>query len=145
MSEDVPWMQIYGQTYWHQPAKIYGNDLALKVLRNALNKAIETGKAEIVAFASDGEGYELSIHSVSQEELDQLPLHYTQQVGRGQWNDGYDYAAKQYLPMIRDLQERLRKLEGKPLRKDKLLQAAEEIGERFVDAWNRATTSKDKG
>ena len=126
MGEDVAWMQIYGQTYWHQPAKIYGDLIALAALRDAIGKAIEAGQAEITAFSSDGEGYELSIYLASYEELDQLPNHYTHELGRTQWDDGYNYASKQYLPMIHSLQERLRKLEGKPLRKDKLMQTAEE-------------------
>jgi len=126
MGEDVAWMQVYGQTFWHQPAKIYGNGIALTALRDALNKALEEKSAELVAFSSDGEGYTLSIHLVSTEELDALPHHYVAQIGKTQWDDGYNYASKQYLPMIHSLQERLRKLEGKPLRKDKLMQTAEE-------------------
>ena len=126
MDEDVAWMQVYGQTYWHQSAKIYGDLIALAALRDAISKAIEAGKAEIIAFSSDGEGYELSIHLASDLEFSQLPNHYTQEVGRTQWDNGYDYASKQFLSMIRSLQERLRKLEGKPLRKDKLMEKAEE-------------------
>ena len=126
MGEDVAWMQVYGQTFWHQPAKIYGNGIALTALRDAINKALEDKAASAAVFSSDGEGYELSIHLASQQELDQLPHHYIAQVGKTQWDDGYNYASEQYLPMIRSLQERLRKLEGKPLRKDKLMAAAEE-------------------
>jgi hypothetical protein len=125
MDEDVAWMQIYGQSHWHQPAKICGNLIALTAMRDAISKTIEEGKSEFVAFSSDGEGYELSIHLVSHHELDQLPNHYVAQVGKTQWDDGYNYASKQLLPMIRSLQERLRKLEGTPLRKDKLMEAVE--------------------
>jgi len=124
MTDDVAWMQIYGQTYWHMPAKICGNRIALTVLRNALDKALEGKKVETIMFSSDGEGYDLSIQLVSQDELEALPCHYTHPVGRTQWDNGYQYASDQLMPMIRSLQERLRKLEGKPLKKDKLMEAA---------------------
>jgi len=125
MADDVAWMQIYGQSYWHQPAKICGDKTALAELRDAAAKALEEGEAKIVVFASDGEGYELSVCLSDQREMDQMPIHYTQEVGRTEWDSGYDYAKGQLMPMIRSLQERLRKLEGTPLKKDKLMEAAE--------------------
>ena len=126
MADDVAWLQIYGQAYWHRPAEICGDETALTALRDAINKALEGKEAQMLAFSSDGEGYELSVKVMSQEELEELPSHYIAHPGKTQWDDGYNYVSKQYLPMIRSLQERLHKLEGKPLRKDKLMEKAEE-------------------
>lgn len=64
-------LNIYGQEYWHTDAKIVGNENALTALRNLIDKAMELktpvtyGKTSMgkvtPLFASDGEGYELTI------------------------------------------------------------------------------------
>jgi len=125
MGDDIAWMQIYGQTYWHMPAEIRGNEVALTALRDAINMALKEKTAMIEACSSDGEGYALWVHVTSEQELDELPNHYTHEIGRTQWDRGYQYASDQLMPMIRSLQERLRKLEGRPLKKDKLMEEAE--------------------
>ena len=61
-------LNIYGQESWHTEAKIVGSPPALQALKDALERAIHYGYAEVsekstddVLFASDGEGYELEI------------------------------------------------------------------------------------
>jgi len=58
-------LNIYGQEFWHTDAKIVGNKLALIALRNLIDSALKNGKTSIGGitplFASDGEGYELTI------------------------------------------------------------------------------------
>lgn len=64
-------LNIYGQEYWHTDAKIVGNKLALEALMKLIRSAIrlstpvtygKTTMGNIVPlFASDGEGYELTI------------------------------------------------------------------------------------
>jgi len=64
-------LNIYGQEYWHTDAKIVGNRLALEDLMRMIHTAIRQstpvtyGKATmgkvVPLYASDGEGYELTI------------------------------------------------------------------------------------
>lgn len=55
-------LNIYGQAFYHQEARIVGNKEGLLVLRDAIDEAIKTSKArtsndDAPLFASDGEGY----------------------------------------------------------------------------------------
>lgn len=50
-------LHIYGQFVWHSPADIIGNSNALKVLRDAINVALETGRGQTYAMTADGEGF----------------------------------------------------------------------------------------
>lgn len=59
--EPTAWLHIKSQTRWHGEAEIIGTRHALQTLADAIHTALESGKSEIEAFASDGEGYELRI------------------------------------------------------------------------------------
>ena len=58
-------LNIYGQAFYHQEARIVGNTEGLTELRDAINQAILTSKARTgnddPLFASDGEGYEVIV------------------------------------------------------------------------------------
>jgi hypothetical protein len=64
-------LHIYPQYQWHCEAYIVGNTEALTELRDALNRAIESGKAETTGkkdgvFVSDGEGYDVVVIPVNE-------------------------------------------------------------------------------
>jgi len=54
-------LNIYGQESEHLDAKIVGNKEGLIELQNAIYDAMKHGKATTEMYASDGEGYELTI------------------------------------------------------------------------------------
>lgn len=60
-------LHIYGQTYNHDHAFIVGNKEALESLRDAIQAALDGKTTECVAFAADGEGYEVKVY---QEDSD---------------------------------------------------------------------------
>lgn len=65
-------LNIYGQVFCHQEARITGNKEGLLQLKHTIEKALQEGKAttetdvahnegNTVLFASDGEGYEVIV------------------------------------------------------------------------------------
>lgn len=56
-NERTPWLHIRSQTRNHGQAEVIGTRAGLVVLRDAINAALDSGKSETTAFASDGEGY----------------------------------------------------------------------------------------
>lgn len=71
-------LHIFGQPWEHAEAWISGDMEALKSLRDALTRAIESGKADSSeAFTRDGEGYYVMVVPVSDETADKLVLPYT--------------------------------------------------------------------
>ena len=71
-------LHIYGQAFEHQEAKIVGNLDALSALRDALNEAVHA-RANVTfgfvgdgLFASDGEGYEIKIVVMPDENYEKV-------------------------------------------------------------------------
>lgn len=60
-------LNIYGQESEHLDAKIVGNKAGLIELQNAIYDAMKQGKATTTMYASDGEGYELTIEEHNDE------------------------------------------------------------------------------
>ena len=60
-------LNIYGQKSEHFDAKIVGNKAGLIELQNAIYEAMKQGKATTTMYASDGEGYELTIEEHDDE------------------------------------------------------------------------------
>jgi hypothetical protein len=60
-----PWLHIYAQYTNHAPATIRGTKEGLIALRDALTVAIDNGKGEGTAYASDGEGYPIEVQRVN--------------------------------------------------------------------------------
>ena len=66
MNDDLT-LNIYGQPFWHHPARIIGNRAALELLITTISNALKDGKAETpntdesCIFASDGEGYQIEV------------------------------------------------------------------------------------
>ena len=58
-------LNIYGQAFYHQEARVIGNNEGLLELREAIDQAILTSRArtsnDAPLFASDGEGYEVIV------------------------------------------------------------------------------------
>jgi hypothetical protein len=59
--ETTPWLHLRGQFSYHGEALISGSRAGLAALRDALDQAIENRDAEAEVFASDGEGYVVTI------------------------------------------------------------------------------------
>lgn len=61
MSEGTPWLHIRSQSHWHSEAEIRATRAGLLSLRNAIDAALDSGKGNAQAFASDGEGYAIAV------------------------------------------------------------------------------------
>lgn len=59
------WAHVYGQHFYHSPATIRGNREALRLIRDAIDHALEAGEGEAKLFAGDGEGYGLHVIRVN--------------------------------------------------------------------------------
>lgn len=81
--EATPMLHLYAQPFWHAEAYIVGDREGLTALRNAIDAALETGRATALPFASDGEGYELEIVAVSTEDAWRLAVPYTDEMAQG--------------------------------------------------------------
>ena len=57
----TPYMHVVSQATYHAEAEIVGTTDALAAVSEALNSAISHRDAEVILFASDGEGYRLKI------------------------------------------------------------------------------------
>lgn len=76
-------LHIYGQTQWHDEAWVCGSAAALRKLRDAIDRALETGLSVVsdVCYVNDGEGFEVRVIPVSSEAaLDKLALPYTDEI-----------------------------------------------------------------
>jgi hypothetical protein len=58
----IPLLHMHGQPSWHDDAFIVGNREALLMLRQAIDKALETSTGEMQPFVSDGEGYDMHVY-----------------------------------------------------------------------------------
>lgn len=59
---------IYAQQSHHFEAFILGNRVGLLELKNAIDKALETGSSTVTLFPSDYEGYDVYIALVDDEQ-----------------------------------------------------------------------------
>ena len=76
-------MHINAQAAWHDPAFIVGNKAAMLALREALDRCLSTGKSQSAkVFAADGEGYSVIVCLASDEQMETVPLGYTDECCR---------------------------------------------------------------
>ncbi len=76
MSDEFESIHLYGQHSEHDEAFIVGTRGALITLRKVIDAALESNQETVDVFASDGEGYDLIVKCVSEEEMDLKPLPY---------------------------------------------------------------------
>lgn len=82
--KDGKYLHIYAQHSPHDGGVIAGNKLALLELKRAIDKALKEGESEGDFTASDGEGYDLSVVKIEdneQELFDSLEMPYVSQYG----------------------------------------------------------------
>lgn len=71
-------LHVYSPWTWHDDARLIGNREALEALQEALTHVLAgQGTAILQTFTSDGEGFDLEVRMVTREEMDQLPMPYT--------------------------------------------------------------------
>lgn len=75
IEEEMPVVHLWQPLMWHCDQNIVGNKEGLTLLKDALQKAIDTGKGVAEAFISDGEGHDVIIQCV--KEIDLLAVPYT--------------------------------------------------------------------
>lgn len=75
-------LHIYAQAMWHDEAYIAGTREDLEMLRIAIDHALAEGRGQMQAFTSDGEGYTVHIVPMSEEQADEMPVPYTDEIAR---------------------------------------------------------------
>lgn len=72
-------LHIYGQGGWHDDVFIAGEEEDLIVLRDLIDKAIKSKRAQVSTelFAKDGESYSVYMRTVTSSEAERLMLPYT--------------------------------------------------------------------
>lgn len=75
---DETWCHIYGPSCWHSPVRIQGTREALKLIRDAIDYALETGMDGNAKhlFSSDGEGYSVEVQVRNFKFLEEQSLPY---------------------------------------------------------------------
>lgn len=82
--QNEKYLHIYAQHSPHDDAAIVGNKLALTELRRAIDEALEEHESEGYVIASDGEGYEVYVVRIENEEqelFESLEMPYITQYG----------------------------------------------------------------
>ena len=57
----TPWLHVRGQFTYHAEATIRGTAEGLAALRQAIDDALREGRGEAEVFATDGEGYGITV------------------------------------------------------------------------------------
>jgi hypothetical protein len=72
-------LHVYGQRSWHEEAYIIGDERALRLLRDAIDRALAApdGLARASVSVCDGEGYEMHVVKLASERMGRLQLPYT--------------------------------------------------------------------
>lgn len=75
----LPWLHIYAQYAYHDPALILGTRDALVALRDGIDRALEheNGEATVEGITADGEGYGVEIKRVPRRAVHDARLPYT--------------------------------------------------------------------
>ena len=87
-------MHVYGQQAWHDDVVIVGSSADMIALRDQIDAAIHCIKVKDTPdyFTNDGEGYGIIIIPVTEQEMQEIPLPYTDDsIGaadhdRGRWD-----------------------------------------------------------
>ena len=93
-------LHVYGQEAWHDPAWIAGDRDGLLRLREAIDKALQSGLGVIEpVFTADGEGYVITVMQLNKDELSAMELPYTVDYARGSggttpWDQAQTLASK---------------------------------------------------
>jgi len=74
-------LNLLPQETYHDDAVIVGTTKGLTDLRDAITAALESGKSELQTFASDGEGYTLIMHHLTEDKFNSEATHYYRQGG----------------------------------------------------------------
>jgi len=85
MNETTPILHVFGQLMWHAPVYLAGNAVALRSLRDAIDKALNTvpGVAIADAYVNDGEGYEVVVAVVGNADMDRMATAYLDEIAGG--------------------------------------------------------------
>lgn len=76
-------LHIYAQDAWHDEAYIAGTREALKLLRDAIDSAIEKGTGSAECFVCDGEGYRIEVVVATKEQIGNMVVPYTSECAKG--------------------------------------------------------------
>ena len=76
-SKHTSGLHLVPQYTYHDDAEIVGTAEALSALRDAITYALKRGVAEINTFASDGEGYPLTVRRLSDADFEKETPFYT--------------------------------------------------------------------
>lgn len=85
MNETTPNLHVFAQPFWHCPAYLVGNAAALRNLRDAIDKALNTvpGVGITDAYVIDGEGYEVVVAVVPHHTMELLATAYLDDIANG--------------------------------------------------------------
>lgn len=81
-------LHIYAQEMWYDESYIAGTPEALKLLRDAIDAAIENGSSKAGYFVCDGEGYTVEGYTVevvaaTDEQMAKMAVPYTDDCAKG--------------------------------------------------------------
>lgn len=66
--DENDFLHIYGQRFWHDAGFIVGDRASLTKLKKAIEVALEHEEAKVTMFPSDGEGFDLYIKCMKDDE-----------------------------------------------------------------------------
>jgi hypothetical protein len=73
-------LHIYAQQQSHDDAYIAGTRDMLEALRDAITVSIDTGIGKLLAFSNDGEGYDVHVLCVTDDQAAKLAVPYTDDI-----------------------------------------------------------------
>lgn len=82
-------LHVFSNEVWHESAAIVGGREALVKLKEAIDKALSEGEATFETMVNDGEGYNVNVMCVEDEEvITVLAVPYTDEIAEQKDGDG---------------------------------------------------------
>lgn len=73
-------LHVFGQAQWHDDAYIVGDETSLRALRDAIDRALASGRDKATSFVNDGEGFDVVVIKADEAVLDRLMLPYNDEI-----------------------------------------------------------------
>lgn len=73
-------LHVYGQEQWHDDAYIVGDAASLQALRDAIDRALASGRDKCTSFVNDGEGFDVVVIKADPAVLDRLMVPYNDEI-----------------------------------------------------------------
>lgn len=73
-------LHVYGQAQWHDEVYIVGDFGSLYALKEAIDRALVSGRDKCEQFTNDGEGYDINVIKTDEATMDKIGVPYHDEI-----------------------------------------------------------------